>query len=964
MNKNVKRLLKSTLIGLSFLSTAFINTQISEAISMPDEPISMPDEPKIIVTNTAEDGTIMSFRFNPKYDSTLNRYYNGREIYREVYYPENPNQVGGFVWYSIVPQIYVSDLSKTDLGQMYENRQTAVGHGGAHLVPGAGLNLKYGSIDVWTGKYLGDNTGTKTIRYGKYKGKKYEYRFIGYNQYGNAVGNPYFPADQLVNNNIKTKEQAGEYWKNMNWIPNSWKLEKSIKLFGYPDKLNNHTQKVKWIEEYFFKDYPAFKKKGNAEYWAQRLRPLTDPSKEMGVWIGFHKDSTGTIWYTQFITTPPAQNNLRLVKFEIRDKNGDLVAELTRNGTYNSNQTVTKKVYRQVSKGETLYVTAKVKNMKEQPKNIDNTKISLLHVELADDKVGSVSGFKWNEVIANSPHEKSLHAGEVATFNYQYTVDTGNKEKDYLEFVAQIPDSFYYAGYNKITTDDNARLILDIAPENLAVEFKGFYDANGNPIDYVTQDEPVWVKYKVAKKSGSKAVKDATLNIMLTDTKTVTTNETYKLTVAKNKSQEEIEDGILRNKGDYAVFWAHITPRSNKVCTQGSIPLYWNQNGYNEILSDDTTEKVCLSSADNIVVSNVVAKPKTVYVPNSESKKSVVYTVNYNLANYSKTKIDKDIPVVITIDGKVVHTEIVPVQAMNVMKKSVVLPPVTVGTGKHVIQVEANPKPRKYVENKVDSNGQEVDPYTDNVGWDVVNVLKNDTTTFCEVEHTSNTWNTEFTLANWHLESRWSCGEDDYCYSYTVTVWNYNYQTVGFYETHKIDHIFFKSKQTNNQWIDLKSGQVAPIKAGYGFEMKIVTSYETNTYNDTPKPYDYGTYGRLVSPQYTVVDSSSRVKVTMPFTDEYGQPVSYILNGTQEGTWYNNTKTYELESRVIIRDEERKIYVDKNTTDGEYPIRIETEAFYGSYDKPTTNQKLCDIEYVTLKVKGSYLDDVKTHIIQ
>ena len=974
MKINKNKVFLSSLMGVAVVSSALsLNTETASALGF--GPV------KLIPTQISDDGkTVLKYKFNPAFDSEQSEWYDGREMYREVYYPENGNLEGGFVWYSIVPQDKKPTTYQTYLGKMYENNQKVRGKGGDYLVSGAGLNLKYGSSNPWTGRYLGKDTGTKKIQYGTYKGKKYEWRFIGYNAFGSVVGNPYFPNDSSTSTmeKIKSKAEYGQYWSGRNWTKAGWNLPQSIATFGSADDLNKRTQKIKWIEDYFFKDYPAFKKQGSAEYWADYLRPLTDPSKETGVWLGWHLDS-GIQWYNTMITTPPKQPNLRLVSYKIYDSNNKLVAEQTRNGTaYGSPKPTYKRPNPYVHKGETYKIVVSVKNMPHAPKNIKGTQMTLNHMYNFDDKIGDTSGYSTPVYtdVANSPYQNSLASGKVATFTYNYTVPTDKKPKDHVEFTAKIPEKFYNMNLNTITSDDDASIVMEVAPENVGVKFLGYYDDERNPAEAVTPNYTMWAKYKVTKTEGKTPVKINSdlidLQVRMSDETTTTTNKLYEMDSAFTKNGKPITDGVLRNKGDYAVFWAGIKPKVTKVCTRASIPSKWANNGLNGNPADDVAQPACLVNPDNIVVSNFVAKPETVYLGKTQSKKSVQYTVNFNLTNFNYDKKDKTIPLVYTIDGRVVKTESVPVQSLKTMKISRVLPALSLGEGEHIVQVEANPAPRKYVEVKLDANGKEVNPYTDNIGFDRVHLERNKDSFYCPAIHTSNYWNTTFTLSYW-TGYTWSHSVYDSEGYYTGSHthydknWRYEYPTVSFYERHKVDKVLFRSKSTTDKqggWVDLLSTK-GKIKAGYGFELKVVTSYRTNTYNDTPKPYDNGFWsGRHVSPGYSWVDSTARLKITMPMVDDMGKPIALELDGSQSGSWYNNTTTYELEPRTVINDPERKVYINENTKDGNYNVRIETEPFYGSPDKPYTSRELCDIKNVTIEVKGSYLDDLKTHIVQ
>jgi hypothetical protein len=970
MKKISKKAKWTSLIGLSLLGTTVISTGYAEAIGFGGGGAK--------VYHTTVDGTVTKLRFNPNFNGSQNNFYPAnQEFYREVYLPEN-GLTGGFVWFSIVPpKQQMTSLSQTDMSKMLENRQTTLGNNRDHLVQEASNksyknNLKYGSADPYVGKYRGMNTGTKKIQYGDFKGKNYEWRFLGYNLSGNAIGNPYFPDDDQsrAQEAISSQHEAGVYWSNRNWNVEGWNAWYSVEQFGAEDALNEKQRKIRWINDILFKQYPEFKNRGNASWWADRLRPLTNPEEETGIWLGWHL-SGGNNWYTTFVTPPPEQSNLRLTSYKIYDSQNRLVATETRSGSGYENVESNVDIKRQyIHKGETYRMEVDVKNMTDKKQDIKNYPIELEHMYSFDDDIGDVSGYSTSIMkdTADSPHQRELKSGETAHFSYTYTVPTTGKPKEFIQFNAQIPEGFFNEGYNTIDDDDTASIAFEIAPENLGVEFEGYYDLDKNPVDYVTPNYQMWVKYKVTKTDGTQPVNGADLKIKVSDTKTVTTNQTYNFDGAYDKNGRRISDGVLKKDGDYAIFWASITPRNPKLCTEASIPGKWANKGLNGFSEDDVAKPECLVNPDNIVVSNVDAKPETVFLSSSQGRKSVQYTVSYNLTNYNYDGKDKVIPVVYTIDGRVVKTEQVPVDSLRTMKISRILPAVNVGEGEHIVQVEANPKPRKYIEVKTNSNGKEVDPYTDNIGWDKVNVERN-VDEFCKVRHTANYWNTRFQLEYLSGWRYWHSTEDGGHY-HSGTDFSYQYQTVGFYEKQEIKNIFFRSKFTSDKqggWVDLLNTK-GTIKAGYGFELKVVTNYQTNTYNDTPKSWNegwhIGRYAKNVSPTYSVVDSSAKLRVTMPFTDDSGKPIAIALSGKQTGSWYNTTTTYELESRNVINKPEKKIYVNENTKDGNYNVRVETQPFYGSYDKPSTSARLCDIKNVTVEVKGSYLDDVKTHVVQ
>ena len=426
----MKRKTTQLLIGLGTLATTWmLFPEISHA--------SLIKPVKIYNAKYGDDGTLLSYQLNPAYgknSQTYKRFIEENRVFqRQVYYPDayadntHLDLPSGFVWYSIIPQNQEGNSYLHDLSVMPENRQNREGHGGDHLVSGE-LNVKKGAINPFTQQYLGNNTGTKVLNGGKYKGKRYEYRFIGYNSVGSVVGNPYFPADvkSKALDNADTPEEVSQYFASRDWIKYSWTLDRSIDLFGSSDEFNVRYKKIPWIEDYFFKQYPEFKKKGNAEYWADRLRPVTDPTKEMGVWVGWHQ-SNGRQYYATFVTPAPEQPNLRLTNLSVYDEDNKLVAKATRNGSHNHRIEV-KETFNNdyLRKGETYRVVAQMKNMG----NDDGTAEDVVDLPIQtyryikyDRNIGKVGSYDVGKDLINDDKNLStLKVDDTTTFTYEYTV--------------------------------------------------------------------------------------------------------------------------------------------------------------------------------------------------------------------------------------------------------------------------------------------------------------------------------------------------------------------------------------------------------------------------------------------------------------------------------------------------------------------------------------------------------------
>ena len=219
-----------------------------------------------------------------------------------------------------------------------------------------------------------------------------------------------------------------------------------------------------------------------------------------------------------------------------------------------------------------------------------------------------------------------------------------------------------------------------------------------------------------------------------------------------------------------------------------------------------------------------------------------------------------------------------------------------------------------------------------------------------------------------------SCGKYGcWTYYYCVTDYSYSYNvTVNYYERYQITKVMFRSKLTRDNnggdgWIDI-TNQPGKVKAGYGFEIKYITQYQTNTFSASPKPWYSTCSGKNVYPVYGAQVTAPRtLYVEMPFTDNYGNKVTYTLNSPSEsGGWDNLTQTFEMPyHNAFGLKNTRELFVNETARDGNYQIKVNTYPyFYGSYDKPYSYYYLCDTKYLTILVIGADSDDIKSHIVQ
>lgn len=463
---------------------------------------------------------------------------------------------------------------------------------------------------------------------------------------------------------------------------------------------------------------------------------------------------------------------------------------------------------------------------------------------------------------------------------------------------------------------------------------------------------------------------------------------------------------------------SNFSGRSGEVTVCGTINSIHKSLGYNADTSNDT---ICATFmvAKNYAVNNVKLTPPMIYLDDTSNSITTPLEMTFDLVNESSTETGSlsERPLVrVKRENKVVWEGTKQSIKGSTINHTIVIPPATYGPGNHKFSIEVNPD-----RTEVEFKPGVANPYLDNIGNASLTTKAYEICADCVNVRTSNTWTERFSFREVKGNVRWATATDskcfktcykdktrkdgttykssyccdrrykDYQYSYCSTYSDKSWNTdKNYYERYGIQNIFFKSKwsvDNHGGWVDLKN-MTGKIKAGYGFELKITTKYETDRHSlPGPDPYS-SNYSPSVSkpfggtrsgggycdwltrsPGISPVNSPTIIYVGMPFTDKSGNNVCYKMDYTgSSGSWYNNTKTFELPRRLSFGNQwERKIYVNEDAKPNtSYIINVETPDWYGySPNSPTnlSNKRLmCDESVGRIEILAQ--DDIKSHIVQ
>lgn len=199
-------------------------------------------------------------------------------------------------------------------------------------------------------------------------------------------------------------------------------------------------------------------------------------------------------------------------------------------------------------------------------------------------------------------------------------------------------------------------------------------------------------------------------------------------------------------------------------------------------------------------------------------------------------------------------------------------------------------------------------------------------------------------------------------------------------ETFAITDVLIKSRQNNGNWQSLKSSP-GYVKAGYGFEMNVVTKYNSGfslpRNESTTYPASNGTLSRYTGDaeyRYTGsvdVVQNSCLKVTMPDGMQYmcyKNDVPGEFEANRNGSRLAYTRTYQFIPRdsLDIGKSERKYYLSDEVANGTYNIKVMADfnGVINDYANDEGKPKLSNLRGFSIKVIGSMWDDLPIHELE
>lgn len=890
---------------------------------------------------------------------------------------------------------------------------------------------------------VGGNTYVNSIhvdKYGQFAGRTGEWRYLGYGADGTTVGNPTFPEDYNRGFDPLSHPYVVEPWNTTGWaktfVPgSSFDIATNNNLV--PEEQSRYKKKLRAIQ-LLRQQNPVMATKSNS-FWMKRLSLMSEPINDSAAFRGAWEPAPGVERYVEWtLINDQDQRNLMVQEMTVtRADTGEVVAKFNRNtpGVEKGIQSYygDKKLYT----GTAYNVQVKVKNLADQATTLSQSEIEVGFKENYDASInypsdfkGGANGNEFNKAVSGTKIGKKA----TKTFNLTNVVIPNSAQDTTLRFSSLIGAGHRKAGDNLDTTDDIGVLPIQVVakPGDMKFSSVDLVKADGtvatNPVPgekykvrynyvytgadirypvYVTKSDKAgntWKEFtgyqypkvplavtsvidrtlpgKGTTLSGDKISETLKLSTTVKNGKklsfTTTTAEVYEVPRIQANSTFEIEgtkyDLFNLNGGndaglkkwdenyDYSVENLQVIPRTERSSADGKM-------------------KVAVSFS---AIQTLPKSAKDAGFEQSVDMKVVVDGKAHYITEHMKAGKNKNIVFETTVDAKVgqaIHAEVFVNDSAQAWESDLL--------------TQANNQAKTaFVQGLLTSSSAFSNDLNTNTAGFVTGMLF--PTDKQWKTRTSNSWNQTYTIHNVEGEkvsyTTMSGTKKDF-FKYrkeAVTT-----KTVAQKETYKIENILFKSKYTKDNelgamkdgWVDMKTAQdLARIKAGYGYELKITVKYDTNALTSQPAKKDIPSFSNrasrdgkatLVRP-YNVapnIPNDLFVKTSdgkvLSVSGSRGSVPGLVPDATN-GT--NGRYTFTLKpSNPFGVKEEGKIYVGEDVKDGEYALDVWTPVINGIPTKNLstvngltayTPSQLADFQTVKFEVKGSATDDLVDTIIQ
>lgn len=840
-----------------------------------------------------------------------------------------------------------------------------------------------------------------------------QWRFLGYSINGTAMSNPFFPADSgafkghrsdagIINQDIhgqygtyKAKRYLDDLSTFDDWVYEEDKLNAINKLINEDPAFKNGT--ITQVDASTGKTRTLVKGGTiKADLWASCLSLLTNPLTETPIFAG-HRDSGNRYVDVVGITDDKLLSEIQVKSVILSDMNGNLIKRFDRSSSGETSWTGTGSV----SPGQQIKVQYIIENTGKSWTTVNPSKIKA-GVAYGDNAYMNDSGigYSYNESDWTVQGGSKIAPGKSYTFPAQTITVASNASKAF-RVTGYMHDDYMIAEESGVYSNDWGHVIVNVKNGDTALSSIKLIDLAGNEVSYMKPGEEYKTQY-IFKYTGADVrfqdyywedywCSHADSADSHWDRKKIyyDVKKDFKFSWTATrylpgggselfKDSETVSINSLKNGTTWTYetpYFVYEIPKADASASMSAPTQGTDSNKDNNSGSKDWSYNYDVQ-VDNVKVYNTNERP----TQNGNITLGLKYDINV-VAPDKVAYFETDIKTHITLpNGQVIAvTDHVGKGNNSDITREIQVPVsvITSGSKNLNVTVKANVD-KKFWEIDLDTqtNNQksnyavQLPPINPTVSKGCSVVKNNSSFSVTHASHafsgTTKTW-TKFN------------GTKSYSF-YKFSFVSKSNTTKTYTENYKITSVKFKSKDTVDKgygWVELTTSdrKNATIKAGYGYELQIDVTYNTDALTNQPKSYH--TINSVSS--YGTIFSNLNHKANI-YKDIYVKTSDdKILSATG---MYGTTSAFDVQvvqsdsSTTILRytmkktaqngiSTPMKIYTSENRTDGNETLSVWTPTITGVGNPKKPNTSLCDEKKgLTFKIQGSMYDDNQDSIIQ
>lgn len=825
---------------------------------------------------------------------------------------------------------------------------------------------------------------------GNFRGKSGKWRFSGYAPDGSSLQDAKFPPDYLSRSIQSTSWTKYKYYGN--------------RLFNQTlyDTADWRDAKRKLVQR-LMNQYPVMKSMYSVNDWMEILSLQTEPEKHpvtgrkdgsYGGALFLAYNSNGTR-YKSITLYQDHSTNLNLSRLTVASTS--TIGSSNKRYVYGSvsrNESESREVVKteypkeqrtdgKVVPGQTYRVEATVQNMS----HVRDTKYRPTTVDIGlatnyDNKKIETDGVydkDYDVVSGTATKSGNIKKKSSVTTVTNITIPKNAKPGSKIRIGAEINDNHRLKGDNLNYTDDDLLLTLEVATGNIKATDVVLVDDKGKETNTPLPGKRYKMRYKF-KYSGPTLQSPTNITVNYQNVRKLPDGNQEAIIYqngSKTKKDVSATKSIKLTNGktyyiDSASYqWYEIPWISTKATLSSDVP------GLNTNNKDDSYSKTWDDKYDYSIENlQVVARTERNGVAtDGKHHYGVSFTVNNEMPKAAENdNYAKDVNIRVNLGGK---TKIITEHITAGKNKDIVvdmafdkeIAPGSVLNAKVDVNFDRlaweSDKGPKYSNNSATTKVVASNITKDPVTGALINPSNTSSNTGAIVDHpvnpnkqknvtadnNANSWNQRYEVKSWKGEKVTYLGmngQKQYSfYRYTPTS-NYT-RNVSQNESYKLKDILMKSKLTtdnkwgNNGWVSLLNDPGhAQVKAGYGYQMKLIVEYRTNAFSTEPvASMNSNGSGTSVRPQNVMPNipqdvyfqtSDGKILSASGVHGTNKMFVPKVIEKTKEKlvVEYTLADTYTMGIKTPGR-----IYISENTPNGMYSVKAWTPTINGV---PTKNK--------------------------